>query len=216
MTQILDLSDVLVSMWRWSAGLICGSLLGFLLAVLCFWVRPLREGALLVAGFFRALPILALVPLFIILFGVGEIAKILLITWACFFPVFVSTTRSVGRRLPDIELKIQALRKSEWDVFRHYHLPRLLFGFLSGVEIAIGIGWLTVVAAEMTGTPNFGIFRGGLGNAVQVAFDNGNIAVGLMCLAVFGILGLTTALIWARLSSAFVRAAGFDRGALVE
>ena len=212
--EILEPYDVIVSTWRWLAGLIAGSTLGLIVAVVVYLLAPIREFVLSIAGFLRALPILALVPLFQWGIGIDEFPKILLITWACFFPVFVSTVRSTGRRINDLEIRMASHGMSSFAQFRHYDLPRLLFGFLAGVEVSIGIGWLTVVAAEMIGTFNQGVFRGGLGHAVFFAFEHSNYIQGFVCLGLFGTLGWSSAVLWSRLSGKLVKLAGYDRAAL--
>jgi len=212
--ELLEIHDVLVSIWRWTAGLIAGSLAGLCLALVASFIGLIREPLMTAAGFLRALPILALVPLIQWSLGIGEWQKVLLICWACFFPVFVSTIRSAGRRFPDLELRIRSVKMTTFQRFKHYDAPRILFGFISGVEISIGIGWLTVVAAETIGTFNNGAFRGGLGQAVFVAFENGNFGVGLLCLGIFGTLGSASVLLWAQASAGLVHLVGFDRKAL--
>jgi ABC-type nitrate/sulfonate/bicarbonate transport system permease component len=210
----LEFQDVLVSSWRWLAGLLIGATTALVVALVARALRGAGGAFVHGASFFRALPILALVPVFSRAIGVGETSKVLLIAWACFFPVFISTLRSETQRTPDLELRISVARFSRWDAFRHYGFPRLLFGFLGGVEISIGIGWLTVVAAEFIGTFESGPFRGGLGSKVYNAFNNGNDEVGLACLLLFGILGIATSLIWRVAARAMIRASGFDSAAL--
>lgn len=211
---ILEPHDVLISTFRWALGLSIGASVGLALAVLFSFIPTLGQLAKGLGGFLRALPILALVPAFQWSLGVTEEAKILLIGWATFFPVFLSTLGSVGRRLPDLELQIAVLKFSPWLRFRHYVFPRLIFGFLAGVEISVGIGWLTVVAAELIGTFNQGWYRGGLGHAVFVAFESGSFALGSLCLFIFGALGVTTAFAWGWVSRGIVWMLRLDRGYL--
>jgi sulfonate transport system permease protein len=209
-----DFHDVIVTIWRWAAGVSIGSVIALAIAILTgqfpvalAWVRGF-------AGFLRCLPILALVPLVAKVLGIGEHAKILLIAWACFFPVFLSTVGSIGQKIPDLELRIAVRNLPRGQVWLRYELPRMLKGFVSGVETAIGIGWLTVVAAETLGTLSYGPFRGGLGSAVFVAFANSDYKLGLTCLAVFGVLGFFTSLLWRPLARGVVRILGFDRAML--
>ena len=206
----LEFHDIVVSAWRWLCGLSFGAISGLALALL---VRPsqiTRDYSVHLASFFRALPILALVPVVSKFIGIGEVAKVLLISWACFFPVFISTVRASSDRIVDLELRIDAVGLGKVARFRHYELPRTLFGFLAGVEISVGIGWLTVVAAEFLGTFATGPFRGGLGDAVFVSFNNNNYSTGFLCLALFGILGVMSSIAWRGLSLVVVRAAGFS------
>lgn len=206
----IDLHDVIISTWRWMAGLVIGSMVALLVTLVVRRMGRLRDPAVLAISFFRSLPILALVPLFAQVLGIEEASKISLIAWACFFPVLISTLRSESEGLLDLELKISATNLSPRSRFRHYDLPRILFGFVAGVEISIGIGWLTVVAAEMIATYESGLFRGGLGKRVFDLFQNGNLEAGLYHLMVFGILGLGTSYLWRRLSIRLISRMGFE------
>lgn len=214
MSIAFDIHDLLVSTWRWFAGISIGSLLAIAAAMLLGRFAKAMSLVRMLAAFLRSLPILALVPLVAKTAGIGEHAKILLISWACFFPVFLSTVGSMSQRIPDLELRIGVQKLPPMQVWLRYRLPRLLIGFVSGVEIAVGIGWLTVVAAETLGTLSYGPFRGGLGNAVFVAFANSNYTLGLTCLAMFGLLGMATSLLWRMLAQSIVRVLGFDRAML--
>jgi sulfonate transport system permease protein len=212
----LEIHDVFISFLRWAVGLALGAAAGLLLSFIATLFRPVREFFLHTAGFLRALPILGLAPLVSLYFGVGEVAKVSLIAWACAFPVFVSTTGTVSKQMEDLELRMDVLRMLRASRLRHYDSPRVLFGFLNGVEISIGIGWLSVVAAEyMIGTFNTGPFRGGLGRAVFDSFNNHDEGVGMACLLIFGVLGLSTSYLWRSFSRWLVVRLGFDRASLL-
>lgn len=95
------------------------------------------------------LPPLAYLPLLIIWLGIGETAKITLLTLAMFAPVLFSAQAGV-RSLP-IE-RVQAalsLGANKWQLLADVVLPSALPEILTGIRIAIGIGWSTLVAAEL-------------------------------------------------------------------
>ena len=99
--------------------------------------------------FYRPLPPLAYLPLMIIWFGIGEFAKIILLFLAIFAPVALSAragARSVSQE------QIQAARSmgaSPAQVIGHVILPSALPEILVGLRIGMGVGWTTLVAAEM-------------------------------------------------------------------
>jgi taurine transport system permease protein len=99
--------------------------------------------------FYRPLPPLAYLPLMIIWFGIGEMAKILLLFLAIFAPVALSAragVRSIGQE------QIQAARSmgaSTMQVIRHVIMPGAMPEILVGLRIGMGVGWTTLVAAEM-------------------------------------------------------------------
>ncbi|MDX2201799.1 MAG: ABC transporter permease subunit [Hyphomicrobiaceae bacterium] len=99
--------------------------------------------------FYRPLPPLAYLPLMIIWFGIGENAKIILLFLSIFAPVALAAragVRSISQE------QIQAARSmgaSTWQVVRHVVLPGAMPEILVGLRIGMGVGWTTLVAAEM-------------------------------------------------------------------
>ncbi len=99
--------------------------------------------------FYRPLPPLAYLPLIVIWFGIGESAKILLIYLACFAPLAMAAKAGArGVALEQINAAY-ALGASRWQVIGLVVLPAALPEILTGMRIAVGFGWTTLVAAEM-------------------------------------------------------------------
>jgi len=99
--------------------------------------------------FYRPLPPLAYLPLVVIWFGIDETAKIVVIYLACFAPIAMAAR--AGARSATVE-QIHAaysLGGSFTQIVRHVVLPAALPEILTGLRIAIGFGWTTLVAAEM-------------------------------------------------------------------
>ena len=99
--------------------------------------------------FYRPLPPLAYLPLVVIWFGIDETAKLIVIYLACFAPIAMAAR--AGARSATIE-QIHAaysLGGSFSQVVLHVILPAALPEILTGLRIAIGFGWTTLVAAEM-------------------------------------------------------------------
>ncbi|WP_251140397.1 ABC transporter permease subunit [Rhodoferax sp. U11-2br] len=99
--------------------------------------------------FYWPLPPLAYLPLMIIWLGIGETSKIALLTLAMFAPIVLSAQAGV-RSLP-IERVNAALTlgASRWQLFCEVVLPSALPEILTGIRIALGVGWGTLVAAEL-------------------------------------------------------------------
>ena len=99
--------------------------------------------------FYRPLPPLAYLPLMIIWFGIGEQAKIILLFLAIFAPVALSAragVRSISQEQIQAALSLGATRDQ---VVRYVILPGALPEILVGLRIGMGVGWTTLVAAEM-------------------------------------------------------------------
>lgn len=99
--------------------------------------------------FLRPLPKLALIPLVIVWFGIGEFSKFLLIYLATFLTVVVSAAAAV-MSVPQGRVRAAlSLGVSKQQLFRHVMLPSALPELFTGVRVGIGIGWTTLIAAEM-------------------------------------------------------------------
>ena len=102
-----------------------------------------------VIAFYWPLPPLAYLPLMIIWLGIGEASKVTLLTLAMFAPICLSAQAGV-RDLPAERINgALALGGTRWRVLRSVVLPSALPEILTGLRIAIGVGWSTLVAAEL-------------------------------------------------------------------
>ncbi|MGA1805140.1 ABC transporter permease subunit [Rhizobium sp. HT1-10] len=99
--------------------------------------------------FYRPLPPLAYLPLVIIWFGIGETSKILLIFLACFAPVALAARAGVLSASSDQINAARALGASHLQLLRFVVFPAALPDILVGLRIGMGVGWTTLVAAEM-------------------------------------------------------------------
>lgn len=99
--------------------------------------------------FLRPLPKLALIPLVIVWFGIGEFSKFILIYLSTFLTVVVSAAAAV-MSVPEGRIRAaQSLGVNQRQLFRHVILPSALPELFTGVRMGIGIGWTTLIAAEM-------------------------------------------------------------------
>lgn len=113
--------------------------------------------------FYRPIPPLAYLPLIVIWCGIGEFSKVLLIYLAIFAPIAISTATGVRTVDPTRLRAAQSLGATRWQLIRHVILPSALPEILTGVRIGLGVGWSTLVAAELIAATS------GLGFMVQSA-----------------------------------------------
>ncbi len=99
--------------------------------------------------FYRPLPPLAYLPLMIIWFGIGEQAKIILLFLSIFAPVALSARAGVKSISQEQIQAARSMGASTWQVVRHVILPGSMPEILVGLRIGMGVGWTTLVAAEM-------------------------------------------------------------------
>ncbi|WP_419188825.1 taurine ABC transporter permease TauC [Aeromonas caviae] len=98
---------------------------------------------------YRPVPPLAYLPLMVIWFGIGETSKVLLIYLAIFAPVALATLAGVQSANAVRVRAAQALGASRSQVLWHVILPGALPDILTGLRIGLGVGWSTLVAAEL-------------------------------------------------------------------
>ncbi|HDX8366943.1 taurine ABC transporter permease TauC [Aeromonas hydrophila] len=112
---------------------------------------------------YRPVPPLAYLPLMVIWFGIGETSKVLLIYLAIFAPVAMATLAGVqGAR--QVRLRAaRALGANRWQVLWYVIVPGALPDMLTGLRIGLGVGWSTLVAAELIAATR------GVGFMVQAA-----------------------------------------------
>ncbi len=111
--------------------------------------------------FYRPIPPLAYLPLIVIWCGIGELSKVLLIFLAIFAPVVIATATGVRTVDPAKIRAAQSLGATRIQIVRHVVIPSALPQMLTGIRIGLGVGWSTLVAAELVGASE------GLGFMVQ-------------------------------------------------
>ena len=177
-------SNMLISLQRVAEGLFLGVAAGVLLAVVCglFWVGEDLVDPVLQAA--RAVPILGLVPLVIIWFGVGEFPKLFLIALGCLFPVYINTYAAI--RGVDVKLVEagQTFGLNRLGLVGRVILPGSLPGFLVGLRFALVGAWVVDVVAEEINA------QSGLGYLINQAQTTDRTDIMFLCLAIYAILGL--------------------------
>lgn len=113
--------------------------------------------------FYRPIPPLAYLPLIVIWCGIGELSKVLLIYLAIFAPIAIATATGVRTVDPARLRAAQSLGATRWQLIHHVVLPSALPDILTGIRIGLGVGWSTLVAAELIAATS------GLGFMVQSA-----------------------------------------------
>ncbi|CAN5185832.1 ABC transporter permease [soil metagenome] len=194
------LSNVLVSSGRVAAGLAIGITVGVILALVAGLSRPGEVAVDPLMQIKRTIPTLALTPLFIVWFGIGEAPKIALIAFASIFPVYLNLYS--GIRGVDLRL-IEGARSfglSRAELVWHVVLPGALPSLLVGLRYSLSVAILVLVVAEQINA------SAGLGYLINNARDFMRTDIIVVCLMVYAVLGLladwavrvveTRALVW--------------------
>lgn len=182
-------TNLIVSFGRAAAGLGIGVALGLVLGLVA---GLSRQGEVLVDPLMqikRTIPVVALAPLFIVWFGIGETPKIALIAFATLFPVYLNLyngIRSVDKRLVEGALSF-GLNRTQLII--HVILPGALPSLLVGLRYALSIAIVLLVIAEQINA------SAGLGFLINNARDFMRTDIIVVCLMVYALLGLGADLI---------------------
>jgi sulfonate transport system permease protein len=173
-----------VSLRRAATGLAIGVFLGVSVALLSGLSR-LGEIALdSPMQMLRTIPTLALVPLFILWFGIGEFTKVALIVMGTTFPIYLNLF--AGIRHIDVRLveAAKTLELSRIELIWHVILPGALPAFFVGLRYSLGISWLALVFVEQINS------TAGIGFLASDARDFMRTDVIVICLLIYSLLGL--------------------------
>lgn len=196
------IQHVAASLWRVFAALIAAIVVGVPVG-LAIGISRIGRGVFdPLLEFLRPIPPLAYLPLIIIWFGIGEPSKILVIAIAMLAPVALSTAagvRGVSRERVDAARSLGATRAQ---VIRHVILPSALPSILTGLRIALGAGWSTLVAAELVAATR------GLGFMIQSAAQFLVTDVVVMGILVIAIIAFALEFIIRRIERVLVPWAG--------
>ncbi|MEV5315438.1 ABC transporter permease [Streptomyces sp. NPDC052610] len=175
-------------------GIALGVLFGLLMGTVG-WLRSLFEPWI---TFLRTLPPLAYFSLLVIWLGIDEEPKVTLLAVAAFPPVAVSTTTAVAAVPKSLIEAARALGASRWHVVRDVVVPSALPETLTGVRLAVGVAYSSLVAAELVnGLP-------GIGGMVKDAANYNNTPVVLVGIIAIGVSGLVIDGLLLRLERAVV------------
>ncbi|OHV73645.1 ABC transporter permease [Pseudofrankia sp. BMG5.36] len=177
-------NNLSVSLVRVGWGVLFGVAAGLVLAVLAGFFRAGEHIVDSSMNFLRTIPIIALLPLIIVWIGIGESAKIFLISAGVVFPVYMNTF--AGIRGVDVKL-VEAGRTfglGRLGLIRRVIIPGALPGFLIGLRWSLGVAWLLLVFAEQVNTDR------GIGYLLTSAQGWNRTDIIILCLVIYGLLGL--------------------------
>jgi ABC-type nitrate/sulfonate/bicarbonate transport system permease component len=177
--------DVLPSLARLSAGYLGAVALGLLIGIPIGLSRTLRNILEPVLEFLRAIPPPALVPILILLAGIGDTMKTLVIVSGCIWPVLLNTVEGVRGRDEVLEDVTRSYRIGGIARLWHFIIPSASPQMFTGLRQALSIGIILMVISEMFAASN------GLGFAIiqfERSFAVPEMWTGIILLGLIGIL----------------------------
>lgn len=142
------LGDIGISLYRIIMGFLLGTIPGIIvgLAMGLFW--PVRVFLMPIASAIYAIPKIAILPLVIIAFGIGELSKIMIVAISIFFLVALNTMSgvlSIDTQYRDVARNLGA---SRWELFWTVALPGSLPSIFTGMRLSLGFALVVIVGAE--------------------------------------------------------------------
>lgn len=161
-------------------GSISGAVIGFLMGLFAGFNRAVS----VFVSVLRPIPTIALIPIFIILFGIGESSITAVILIGSFWPVLLNTMAGIQNVDPKLLELAYVYRVKNRKIIFKIVLPAALTSIFAGLRLSIGTAWMSVVGAEMIGASS------GIGYMIMYARELAQAANMYVEVLVIGIIGL--------------------------
>jgi NitT/TauT family transport system permease protein len=177
------IEHVLISLQRILLGFLLGGIPAILIGITMGISRPVRAliDPLIVATY--PIPKSAILPFILLIFGLGEMSKVVMVAIGVFFPIAINATAGV-LQIPPIYLDVgKSFKAGRWDTFRTIALPGALPFIMTGIKLGAGLALILIAVAEMVGA------KSGLGYMIWSAWETFAVAkmyVGLFTIALIG------------------------------
>jgi sulfonate transport system permease protein len=175
--------NVVASGARALSGLVVGGSIGFLLGLANGLSKLSYQMTDTTLQMLRTIPNLALIPLVILWFGIGEEAKLFLTALGVFFPIYLNTLHGVRNVDPQLIEMGRVYGMSPWTLFRRGIFPGALPSIFVGLRFSLGIMWLTLIVAESMAASS------GIGHMANQAREFMLTDVVVLALLIYALLG---------------------------
>jgi ABC-type nitrate/sulfonate/bicarbonate transport system permease component len=181
-------THILYSLWRVFSGYITAIIIAIPLGIFLGWLSWLRQIINPLLEIIRPIPPLAWAPLAIMWFGIGIKSATFIIFLGAFFPILLNTTAGVTAANSILIDAAKTLNATQWDILVKILIPSAIPNIFIGLRIAIGISWMTLVAAEFVSVES----GYGLGYMIMSARDVQRIDEIIAGMLIIGWIGLLT------------------------
>lgn len=175
--------DLIASLFRIFIGFIIGTVSGIIVGVLIGIFPKFDTFTKIIVGIFRPIPMIALIPFFILWFGIGEESKIAVIAIGTFWSLLLNTMEGIkgaDQKLLEMSLMLQ---KSKWETIRYVIFPYAMPFIFTGIQIALTTSVSYVVTSEMIAAAN------GIGYRIMYARNLTQPGIMLVGVIEIGLLG---------------------------
>ena len=183
--KVIAEGHVWVSLLRIFGGFFLGAIPGIILGVIMGMNRTIRVALDPVISAVYVLPKIAILPLIMLIFGIGELSKIVIVGIASFFLVLINTTVGVRDIEPIFFEAGHNYGANRWQMFRHVIIPGALPIIFAGLRLSLGTALIVIIAAEFVAA------KYGLGYLIWFSWQTlltENMFAGLVVIMVLGAL----------------------------
>jgi NitT/TauT family transport system permease protein len=203
-----------VTLWTTMAGFAIAVAFGVILGLIVGWSRTIYRGLYPVLIGFNSIPKVAIVPILIIWFGIGEVPAILTAFLISFFPIVVNVATGLATMEPELEDVLRALGASKLDIMLKVGIPRTqpyLFGSLKvgiprtqpylfgSLKVAITLAFVGTIVSETVGA------NAGLGYQIALAGSNFQMPLVFAALILLAVEGIAMYAVFASIEVYFTR-----------
>lgn len=140
-----------VTFYEAMIGLLLAVVFSFTMMTLCFYHEWFMNYILPVMVISQVIPLITLAPLFIILFGIGATAKIMMAAVLCFFPIFVSFANGVRLINKNIHELFYLYDASKTQKIRFVYFPLAMPSIMAGLKVSATLAVIGAIVAEFNG-----------------------------------------------------------------
>ncbi|MBN9066029.1 MAG: ABC transporter permease [Rhizobiales bacterium] len=176
-------THILVTVVRIAKGYVAAIAIAVPLGLLIGALPVLDKMTAPLVVFFRSVATLSLLPLAIVWFGAGELTKVILIGYGCFWVMLSNVIAGVKYVDPALIRAARSFKVHGWTLYREVVLPAALPRMFAGARVALGVGFMVIVGAEMIGTIQ------GLGALIMEARSFYRSEITVIGMLVIGVLG---------------------------
>ncbi|MFH0802654.1 MAG: ABC transporter permease [bacterium] len=178
------LEDLLATLRRMFFGFLGAALLGIPLGITLGYYAWLYQWVEFPVDFFRSIPAMALLPLFMLLFGMGDLAKISMVIFAGSLILLISTLHGVRNCSRARNLAARAMKATPGQILYKILLPESLPQIAAGLRVCLSISLILVIASEMLVGTNLGLGRRLM--EAELTYETADMYA---CIVLAGILG---------------------------
>jgi len=188
-----------VTLWTTMAGFALAIVFGIILGLIVGWSRTIYRGLYPVMIGFNCIPKVAVVPILIMWFGIGEVPAILTAFLISFFPIVVNVATGLATMEPELEDVLRALGASKLDIMLKVGIPRTQPYLFGSLKVAITLAFVGTVVSETVGA------NAGLGYQIALAGSNFQMPLVFAALLLLAVEGIAMYAVFAYVEVHFTR-----------